>query len=401
MAETTPGKIHSKGDKGSSTIQLEGMTDKQPLSSRQLARRGSASSTTHGSGTLLPLSDIKLPPGKCLSFQRDEHDEDVVRVCSEVDHEGRLPRRRLDNIKAIGLDEKMISEKHLKVRELDGMMPTGSRISVNPEKAKLTTAQEALERDLAKYKDKELDRGATIFGTDDRYLFFDRSYPWRTTGLVRTAAGRCTGCTIGPRLVLTASHCVNWSADGSSAGWISFAPGSFDGDEPWGEIAATQIVFWNQAQGLLSDLETAFDYVVLVMEEDIGNVIGYPGYRTYNEDWNNGSFWQIIGYPGELAGGQRPSFQGDAVISSVGDQSLNGQDGYVMGHFNDITPGNSGGPCWGWWSEEPWPRVVGVASTIGSTAVQTPTGSTSGDNEFGGGPALSSLISWARSNFPA
>jgi hypothetical protein len=42
----------------------------------------------------------------------------------------------------------------------------------------------------------------------------------------------------------------------------------------------------------------------------------------------------------------------------------------------------------------------GRRSTIGSTAVQTPTGSTVGDNEYGGGPALSALISWARSNFP-
>jgi hypothetical protein len=39
-------------------------------------------------------------------------------------------------------------------------------------------------------------------------------------------------------------------------------------------------------------------------------------------------------------------------------------------------------------------------STIGSTAVQPPTNSTNGDNEYGGGPALSSLIAWARSNFP-
>ena len=169
MAETTR-KTHGKGDKVSPTIQLEGMTDKQPLSSRELARRGGANATTHGSGTLLPLSDIKLPPGKCLSF-RETNTTKTWSGCSEVDHEGRPPRRRLDNIKAIGLDEKMIGEKHLKLRDLDGMVPTGSRI-LNPEKAKLTTAQEALKRDLEKCKDKELDRGATIFGTDDRYLFF-------------------------------------------------------------------------------------------------------------------------------------------------------------------------------------------------------------------------------------
>lgn len=33
-----------------------------------------------------------------------------------------------------------------------------------------------------------MDRGGTIFDTDDRYLFDDTSFPWRTTGKVRTEA---------------------------------------------------------------------------------------------------------------------------------------------------------------------------------------------------------------------
>ncbi len=136
------------------------------------------------------------------------------------------------------------------------------------------------------------------------------------------------------------------------------------------------------------------------MAERIGDVIGYPGYRTYDDDWNDGEYWQYIGYPGELSSGERPAFQGDAVVSSQQDFSLSGNTGYVLGHFNEFTPGQSGGSAWGWWGEEPWPRVVGVGSTIGSTAVQQPTGSTIGDNEYGGGPALSSIISWARSNRP-
>lgn len=69
-------------------------------------------------------------------------------------------------------------------------------------------------------------------------------------------------------------------------------------------------------------------------------------------------------------------------------------------NVNGFTPGQSGGPAWGWWGSEPWPRVVGVGSTSGSTAVQAPTGSTNGDNEYGGGSALSALISWARANYP-
>jgi hypothetical protein len=80
----------------------------------------------------------------------------------------------------------------------------------------------------------------------------------------------------------------------------------------------------------------------------------------------------------------------------VGTQSTAGQTGNVLGHFNDVVGGHSGGPVWGWWANEPWPRVVGTQSA----EANTPANNTSGDNEFGGGPALSSLISWARANFP-
>ncbi len=86
----------------------------------------------------------------------------------------------------------------------------------------------------------------------------------------------------------------------AASSWLTFTPGYFDGSGPWGEIAATQVIFWEKAPGKLTDEQTAFDYVVLVMEERIGDVVGYPGYRTYDDDWNGGAYWQYIGYPGEL-----------------------------------------------------------------------------------------------------
>ena len=48
---------------------------------------------------------------------------------------------------------------------------------------------------------------------------------------------------------------------------------------------------------------------------------------------------------------------------------MGGNDALVLGHFNEFTPGQSGGAVWGWWDGEPWPRVIGVGSTVGSTAV--------------------------------
>jgi len=49
----------------------------------------------------------------------------------------------------------------------------------------------------------------------------------------------------------------------------------------------------------------------------------------------------------------------------------------------------------GWWGEEPWPRVIGTASTL----PERPQNDMSGDNEGGGGPALSPLIAYARTQY--
>ena len=302
--------------------------------------------------------------------------------------------RVVAQVAAVGPDARQIEPALRDRKLLDGHRPDGLPTQFVPTRAKPTHT-----RRFPNAKDR--DPGGTIFGNDDRYLFNDTSFPWRITGKVRTAGGWGSGTMIGPRHVLTASHVVNWNADGSgNPGWATFTPAYFDGHGPWGELNVTQVVFWEQAPGSLTDQETAFDYVVLVLEERIGDSIGYAGTRSYDEGWNGGAYWHYVGYPGELSSGERPAFQGACVVSSVGRHALNGNDGYVLGHFNEFTPGQSGGAIWGWWGTEPWPRVVGVGSTIGSTAVRQPDGSTRGDNEYGGGPALSSIVSWARRNIP-
>ena len=333
------------------------------------------------------MLDLDLPRGSEL---RVSTEGDRLRIYVESESGG-LPARSNDRVKPVGLRARDLKSVRLP-RDGDGTVPSGARTKFVPGRAK--RAGLPIPKD-----DKDRDLGGTIFGNDDRYLYNDHSFPWRTVGQVRTSAGRCTGTTIGPRLVLTASHCVNWDGDGG-AGWISFSPGYFDGDRPWGEFFATDVIYWIQNPGSLTDEETAFDYVVLVLEERIGDVVGYPGYRTYRRSWNDGEFWQYTGYPRELSSGERPAFQNDCVISSVGPESRSSLDAFVLGHFNEFTPGQSGGAIWGWWGSEPWPRVVGVGSTIGSTAAQQPTGSTNGDNEYGGGDALTSRCVGVRAKFP-
>ena len=344
------------------------------------------------------LAAFSLPDCVEPRIVRDWSNECAYRVIADVpgetlelDNHRELIRAHLyDRLPAHALDQSVF-EQFRKVEAVEGMRLPYAPMQFIPEVSQLD--MEIAER-FRKREEGE-DRPTNIFGTDDRYIYQDASFPWRTVGRVWTQNGACAGCTIGPRLVLTASHCINWLS-GGGAGWVKFSPAYYNGNGPWGEFYATNVIYWNQAMGGLTDLETAFDYVVLVMNDYIGNRVGYPGYRAYSTSWNGDAVWQHMGYPGDLTSTQRPAFQGNCSVSSTSSESLSGQSGLVLGHFNDVTGGHSGGPVWGWWDGEAWPRVVGVQSAEASV----PAFNTSGDNEFGGGDALSALISYARSNFP-
>jgi hypothetical protein len=125
---------------------------------------------------------------------------------------------------------------------------------------------------------------------------------------------------------------------------LIFTPGYYNGSSPFGTANGTRVMYWNQAQGGLSDFETAFDYAVWGLDRPLGDLTGYPGYRAYSQAWNRGRYWQQIGYPGDLGNGQRPPFFGGGAITSIGTKSTSGETGYVMGHFIDTFGGQSGGP---------------------------------------------------------
>ena len=344
----------------------------------------------------LNLNTFRLPKGVKAQIVGVEGSSDLFQVKADLPGDAIGRRTPFDSIPTVKLDRDKLNSAALERVKPEGLRPLHLPVDFLPTKVKLTLADRAQPPFDFRYP-KGVDRPTNVFAPDDRYIYQDTSFPWCTVGRVDTPLGSCTGCTIGPRLLLTANHAIQFNADGT-AGWVRFRPAYYNGSAPFGEAWATQVIFWMQTTGGngLTDQETAFDYVVCVLDNRMGDTVGYPGYRTYNTGWNGGSFWQHMGYPGDLSGGERPAFQGSCVVSTVGNESTSGQTGFVMGHFNDAVGGHSGGPVWGWWDGEPWPRVVGAQSAEASV----PANNTSGDNEFGGGPALSSLISWARSNFP-
>jgi V8-like Glu-specific endopeptidase len=183
------------------------------------------------------------------------------------------------------------------------------------------------------------DIATTVFGADTRQVFHDHHYPLSTVGKVTNSGGKyCTGTMVGRRLMLTAAHCVHWTGD-NQFGWLKFTPSYYDGETPFGVAWATKIYYWEKLDGNagLSDQETAFDYVIAVLDRNMGDLTGYTGYKTYSPSWNNLKVWQNIGYPKGLTFGERPVITSGGAITSVESKtgSSSGQTGYVLGNFID------------------------------------------------------------------
>jgi hypothetical protein len=234
----------------------------------------------------------------------------------------------------------------------------------------------------------------SVFSPDTRYTFSDTSYPWSACGRVDTAAGWGSGVMVGPRHMLTASHVVNWGP-GNTAGWLKFTPLYFDASTPFGVAWATLIYWWNRADPSdgIDALECAFDYVLCILDRRLGDLTGWMGSRSYSISWDGGSYWAHVGYPGDMAGGQRPAFHGPGVMDSTFTESLGGRDSFGIRHRNDVWPGQSGGPFFGWWPGQVGPHAV-------STQSAENWGGSRGPNTSGGGDPLPVLVRWGLDHDP-
>jgi V8-like Glu-specific endopeptidase len=382
---------------------LENSESDYPLTAEKISKLRSLSAKDKPpSKVTLNMNIFRLPEGAKASLVKVRGGSGTYKV------QVRLPGKTIGHRAAfqnIPVESPKISKSKSRVLQTvhdNGVRPLHFTVNFIPKRIQLKPNERAeppFDFDFRR-NGEIVDRPNCVLPPDQRHIYQNTNFPWNTVGRVDSPLGSCTGCTIGSRLLLTANHCIQWNSD-NTAGWVRFRPAYYNGSAPFGEAWATRVISWMKvtpADGL-TDLETAFDYVVCVLDSRMGDIVGYPGYRTYASGWNGGSYWQHMGYPDDLSRGERPSFQDNAIISSVQTQSTSGQEGYVLGHFNDVVDGHSGGCVWGWWTGEPWPRVVGVHSTSPFVCPSAPT-DTSGDNEFGGGPALSSLSSWARSNYP-
>ena len=297
------------------------------------------------------------------------------------------------SIKTIRVDERKVKRLKIDDDRLSGFRPTHLGLHAIPkELPKGLQTKPSWRRQEA--EEDDLGEPGTIFPPDTRYVFSDTSFPWCTCGLVQTASGWGSGVMIGPRHMMTASHVINWGPN-NTAGWVKFIPLNFDTSEPFGSSYATRIYWWEQvdrSDGINSN-EAAFDYVVCVLDRRLGGITGWMGSRGYSSNWNGGAYWAHVGYPSDLGGGTRPIFHGNGVMDSTVSESTAGRTSFRIMHKNDYWFGQSGGPAFGWWDNEPWPRTVAIYSAVNW-------GKTGGPNANGGGGPLPELINYTRTAEP-
>jgi V8-like Glu-specific endopeptidase len=237
-----------------------------------------------------------------------------------------------------------------------------------------------------------------VYPPDDRQVYYPNTYPWRFVGRIFTwtnwaAGGGWTwsgsGVLVGPRHVLTAGHVCPWG----SASWaMQFVPSFWNGAPLLGAGAqswTSDYRGWNT-----NDTVAAHDIAVMRLYDPIGSWLGWMGTKVYDSSWNGGSYWTLAGYPGAVAGAQRPSYQSSIVVLDTDSDG----DAQEIEHHGDATAGDSGGPFFGFWNDGPY----AVGTTSGGEAI---TGTLFGwwdeDNNIeAGGKAMVDLVSWARSNWP-
>jgi V8-like Glu-specific endopeptidase len=236
---------------------------------------------------------------------------------------------------------------------------------------------------LKRFKGQEVNP-LFVFGPDDRRVMMDASWPWGLVGRVFSSNGMSgTGALISPTTIVTAGHLVPW---GQGDWWMRFVPAYFDGASLYGAGVESNIssCYGYNVRGEL----TGYDWAVCRLYEPLGASLGYFGASGYTNNWNNLPAFTIMGYPGAVASGERPSFQhAISVVGSDGDRN----GGLEIEHFADVTRGNSGGPMFGWWNGDP--RLIGVVAgeEMEWTGRRV--------NVVAGGNGFVNLIIWARNNW--
>ena len=204
---------------------------------------------------------------------------------------------------------------------------------------------DAVQRLVARTKsDYQLE---SILGTDDRTRIKNtQDYPWCCIcSLAITAQTGTqwigTGWLAGPRLLLTAGHCVYMANEGGWASQIEVIPGRDAAQRPFGSVVCHEL---RSVTGWTVDNDSNFDYGAILLPEGsrYGDQLGWFGFANRSDDYLRGLELNLSGYPGD--GGRAPNDeQGSQWFNSrVLKEALERQLEYEIDTFG----GQSGAPVW-------------------------------------------------------
>lgn len=143
-----------------------------------------------------------------------------------------------------------------------------------------------------------------VHGRDDRVRVWNtRPYPWRTICHLEITTktggrGTCTGSFIGPRVVLTAGHCLYLHGSGGWARSIRVIPGRNVAHEPYGAAVGT---YYISTKGWVNNRNSNYDYGVIVLPSNkkLGNTVGWMGLASLSFGSLLGLLVNSSGYPGD------------------------------------------------------------------------------------------------------
>jgi hypothetical protein len=225
----------------------------------------------------------------------------------------------------------------------------------------------------------------TRFPPEERRVYQDAAWPWGLVCKIFTSAGKTgSAALVGNRVAVTAGHMI----PPGGSWWIRLVPDYFDGASLHGAGVQSYVSDW---RGYQQNGVVGYDWAILRLFEPLGASLGFFGSNSYDDDWEDEPYWTHAGYPGAI-NSERPSWQGSV---SIFDDDSDDNGGEELETRADMSPGNSGGPLWGWWGNEP--RLIGVVS-----GEEYDSAFPSGEwgNVVAGGSGFHNLVSWGRTNWP-